>query len=71
MLRMTYGFCYYSVQGATLRNRHVVLFDTLHHKQYFTIRHLIVGMSRATHGKYVHVLSAEQERVLMELAAGA
>ena len=27
MLRMTHAFCYYSVQGATLRNRHVVLFD--------------------------------------------
>ena len=69
MLRMTYGFCYASVQGATLRDRHVVLFDTHHKRHYFTLRHLIVGMSRATHGQYVHVLSAGQEHVLMDLAA--
>jgi hypothetical protein len=69
MLRMTYGFCYYSVQGATLRNRHVVLFDTHHKRHYFTLRHLIVGMSRATHGQYVHVLSAEQEPLMLAAAA--
>ena len=67
MLRMTYAFCYYSVQGATLRDRHVVLFDT-YHKKYFTLRHLIVGMSRATHGKYVHVLSERQGHALMRRA---
>ena len=65
MLRMTYAFCYYSVQGATLRDRHVALFDTYHAKGYFKVRHLIVGLSRATHGKYVHVVSAQQEGYLM------
>ncbi len=65
---MTYGFCYYSIQGAKLRNRHVALFGTLHHKQYSTVRHLIVGMSRVTRGTYVRVLTPEQEGVLMGLA---
>ena len=69
MLRMTYAFCYYSVQGATLRDRHIVLFDTNHWMVYCTVRHLIVGMSRATHGQYVHVLSAAQEGDLLLLAA--
>ena len=68
VLRMTYAFAYYSVQGATLRDRHVALFDTRHRRSYFTLRHLIVGMSRATHGKFVHVLSAEQEELLMTRA---
>ena len=65
VLRMTYGFCYYSVQGATLRDRHIALFDTCHCKSYFTLRHLIVGMSRATHGRFVHVLTSEQEEHLL------
>ena len=63
MLRMTHAFCYYSVQGATLRGRHVALFDT--NRKYFNLRHLIVGMSRATHGQYVHILSEMQEEMLM------
>ena len=62
-LRMTHAFCYYSVQGATLRNRHIALFDTS--RGFLTLRHLIVGMSRATHGQYVHILSEEQEEMLM------
>ena len=69
MLRMTYAFCDYSVQGATLRDRHIVLFDTNHWMGYFTVRHLIVRMSRATHGQYVHVLSTEQEKEKLLLAA--
>ena len=64
-LRMTHAFCYYSVQGATLRNRHIALFDTTKGK-FFTLRHLIVGMSRATHGQYVHILSERQQEMLMK-----
>ena len=60
---MTHAFCYYSVQGATLRDKHFALFDTT--RQYLTLRHLIVGMSRATHGRYVHILSERQEEMLM------
>ena len=66
-LRMTYGFCYYSVQGATLRDKHIALFDTCHRQSYFTLRHLIVGMSRATHGRFVHVLTSQQEDRLLTL----
>ena len=52
-LRMPYARCYYTVQGKTYRDTHVVLLDTLHKR--FDMRKLIVGMSRATHGKYVHM----------------
>ena len=69
-LRMTHAFCYYSVQGATLRNKHVALFDTTR-KGLFTLRHLITGMSRATHGQYVHILSkGQEERLFRNLNLG-
>ena len=61
-LRLLHGLCYYSAQGTTIRDRHVVLFDT--RNPYFTLRHLNVGLSRATHGSKVHVLDNYQENKL-------
>ena len=52
-LRLTHSMCYYTVQGRTLRDRHIVLLDTDH--RHMSMRALIVGMSRATHGSYVHI----------------
>ena len=66
-LRMTYALCYYSAQGTTIRRKHVVLFDS--HKKHFTLRHLNVGLSRATHGCYVHVPNIQQENILLAKAA--
>ena len=63
MLRLTYALCYYSAQGTTIRDRHVVLFDTRNDK--YTMRHLNVGMSRATNGRYIHIPNKEQEWKLM------
>ena len=62
-LRMTYALCYYSAQGTTIRDRHVALFDT--RKEHFTHRHLNVGLSRATHGSYLHVPTRVQEMATM------
>ena len=45
-LRLGYAVCYYTVQGRTIRGRRVLLLDTGH--RYFTMRHLIVGLSRVT-----------------------
>lgn len=61
--RFTYALCYYSAQGTTIRDTHVIFVDT--HHTYFNMRHLDVGLSRARHGKYVHVPSDEQEKHLM------
>ena len=48
------------VQGKTCRDKHILLLDTSH------MRTLIVGMSRATHGKYVHVATPfDEERLLV------
>ena len=66
-LRMTYALCYYSAQGTTIRRKHVVLFDS--YKKHFTLRHLNVGLSRATHGCYVHVPNVQQENILLSKAA--
>ena len=63
MLRLHYALCYYSAQGTTIRDRHVVLFDTRNDK--YTMRHLNVGMSRATNGRYIHIPNKEQEWKLM------
>ena len=62
-LRMAYARCYYTVQGETCRDKHILLLDTSH--KHFDMRKLIVGMSRAMHGKYVHVATPfDEERQL-------
>ena len=63
-LRMPYARCYYTVQGKTYRDTHVILMDTSHKR--FDMRKLIVGMSRATHGKFVHVATILDEKKLMK-----
>ena len=50
-LRLCYAAVYYSCQGRTLRDQHVMLLDTDH--KYFTLRHLYVGASRVTHSRYL------------------
>ena len=61
--RMAYARCYYTVQGKTCRDKHILLLDTSH--KHFDMRKLIVGMSRARHGKYVHVATPfDEERLL-------
>ena len=53
LLRLTHAMCYYTIQGRTIRDKHIQLIDTEHPN--FSRRSLIVGLSRATHGEYVHV----------------
>ena len=65
-LRLTYAMCYYSSQGTTIRDRHILLFES--RKDKFTKRHLNVGMSRATHGKFVHIPSTKDEFKLIKKA---
>ena len=63
---MPYARCYYTVQGKAYRDTHVVLMDTSHKR--FEMRKLIVGMSRATHGKYVHVATGIYEKRMLGLS---
>ena len=65
LLRLTHAVCYFTVQGRTIENEHILLLDTSHH--HFTKRSLIVGASRATHHRYVHVATDEQERAWLGL----
>ena len=65
MLRMTFALCYSNIQGRTFRDKHITLLDT-HHRAHFTTRHLIVGVSRATHGYYVHIPTAKEESKFMQ-----
>ena len=53
LLRLTHCMCYYTIQGQTTRDKHILLIDTEHPN--FSRRALIVGLSRATHGQDVHV----------------
>ena len=64
-LRLPYAGCYYTVQGKTYRDTHVVLLDTSHKR--FDMRKLIVGMSRTTHGQYVHVATGLDEKKLLAI----
>ena len=52
-LRLAHALAYASVQGRTFREAHVRLWDTTH--KYFSKTHLLVGISRATAGRYVDV----------------
>ena len=52
-LRLCHAMCFYTVQGRTVRDRHIVLLDT--ENRNFRVRALIVGLSRATHGSFLHV----------------
>ncbi len=47
-----------------MRDRHIVLLDTAH--PYFSVRALIVGLSRATHGQYLHVGDDEAEALFCD-----
>jgi hypothetical protein len=51
-LRLCYAAVYYSCQGRTLKEQHVMLLDTDH--PHFSMRHLYVGASRVQHSKYLH-----------------
>ena len=60
-LRLCHAMCYYTVQGRTVRDRHIVLLDT--ENRNFSVRALIVGLSRATHGSFLHVGDDNSEAV--------
>ena len=53
-LRLPYALTYYTIQGRTLKDKHIILEDT--RSSHFTMRNLIVGMSRATHESLVHIV---------------
>ena len=58
-LRLSHAMCYYTIQGRTIRDRHIVLLDTDH--RHFNVRALIVGLSRAPLGKYLHIGNSTSE----------
>ena len=66
LMRPQHALVYASIQGRTLRAKHLALMDVWK-ERYFSVRHLIVAVSRATHGQFVHVLSAEDQAELMTL----
>ena len=59
LLRLTHAMCYYTTQGRTIKDKRILLFDTGH--PHFSRRALIVGLSRARHGKHVHAVRGETE----------
>ena len=58
-LRLAHAMCYYTVQGRTVRDRHIMLLDIEH--THFSVGALIVGLSRATHGNWLHVGDSDSE----------
>jgi hypothetical protein len=59
VFRLQHALVYANIQGRTMRDKHICLLDTANRN--FTVRHLIVALSRATHGKYAHVPDGAQE----------
>ena len=64
-LWLAHVLCYASVQGSTI-SEHLLMLDLQH--RHFSMRSLIVGMSRATHGMFVHMATQEQQRNLLASA---
>ena len=56
VMRLTHAMCYYTVQGRSLRD-HSLLLHTA--DKEFCRRALIVGLSKATNGDFVHVASSQ------------
>ena len=59
ILRPQHALVYASIQGRTMRNQHIGLLDL--ENRHFTMRDLITAMSRPTHGKFLHFMTAEQD----------
>ena len=64
-LRLTEALTYPSVQGRTLRDKHSLLMDA-NERSHFSSRHLVVGLSRATHGNYAHIAQERQSRAFVK-----
>ena len=64
-LRLTEALTYPSAQGRTLRDKHILLMDA-NERSHFSPRHLVVGLSRATHGNYVHIAQGRQSRAFVK-----
>ena len=63
-MRPTLCLVYYTAQGRTLRDKNVLLLDVT--ARYFTLRHFIVGVSRATAaGARLSIATAKQQEELM------
>ena len=62
-MRPTHCLVYYTAQGRTLRDKNVLLLDVT--ARYFTLRHFIVGVSRATAGARLSIATAKQQEELM------
>jgi hypothetical protein len=58
-LRLAYARCYYTSQGRTLRDAVVAMLDTGH--RHFSVRHLIVGISRVPKGSDLMIPTPAQE----------
>ena len=66
LLRVQHALVYASIQGRTMRGLSLGLLDTRHVN--FTVRHLIVALSRATHGKFLHIFNRAQEEACLDTA---
>ena len=60
LLRLQHALTYYTVQGRTVRGRSVRLMDLWH--RYFSMRHLIVGLSRVAAASDLSALDEEGSR---------
>jgi hypothetical protein len=58
-LRLGYAYTYYSIQGRTIRDRTILLLDST--SKHFTVRNLIVGISRAPRGSQIKIPSVQEE----------
>ena len=64
LMRPTHCLVYYTSQGRTLKDRNVLLLDVT--QRYFTLRHFIVGVSRATSGNRLGIATDLQQQQLMQ-----
>jgi GTPase SAR1 family protein len=65
-LRLRYAMCYFTVQGRTFKD-HILLLDK--QSPHFSVRHLIVGLSRVTAGRLAHIPTRTQEEKFLDRLA--
>jgi len=61
-LRLAFASTYQSMQGRTVRNTRLLLVDCNHPS--YSLRHLVVGMSRLNRGEFLHILTPAEEEEL-------
>ena len=64
LLRPQHALVYASIQGRTMRDKHITLMDLSH--EHMSMRDLITAMSRPTRGEFLHFMSDDEQTKILK-----